>query len=133
MECAGGGSAPNCSDRSKQAQSYVKNLKFLTHNVAAHFKVDYLKALSMRRVSDKEDKIDRSFIEGDIDNPYLTFDKDFIYFDDEKDLEVKINDCLNNWEMCEKIANNAHEKFMKYHCTSKFYERYLEKYDKNNG
>ena len=60
-------------------------------------------------------------------------DKDFIYFDDEKDLEVKINDCLNNWEMCEKIANNAHEKFMKYHCTSKFYERYLEKYDKNNG
>ena len=34
----------------------------------------------MRRVSDKEDKIDRSFIEGDIDNPYLTFDDDFIYF-----------------------------------------------------
>ncbi len=34
----------------------------------------------MRRMSDKEDKIDRSFIEGDIDNPYLTFDNDFIYF-----------------------------------------------------
>ena len=34
----------------------------------------------MRRVSDEDDKIHRSYIEGDIDNPYLTYDKDFIYF-----------------------------------------------------
>jgi hypothetical protein len=66
--------------KTKQVQSYVKNPKFLTHNVAAHYKIDYLKALSMRRVSDEDDKIHRSYIEGDIDNPYLTYDKDFIYF-----------------------------------------------------
>ena len=34
----------------------------------------------MRRVSDKTDKIPVSYIEGKINNPFLTVDKDFIYF-----------------------------------------------------
>lgn len=66
--------------KTKQTQSYIKNTKFLTYNVAAKYKVDYLKTLSMRRVSDKTDKIPASYIEGKINNPFLTVDKDFIYF-----------------------------------------------------
>jgi hypothetical protein len=64
----------------KQTQSYIKNTKFLRYNVAAKFKVDYIKALSMRRMSDKSDRIQREYIEGKIDNPFLTYDEDFIYF-----------------------------------------------------
>ena len=34
----------------------------------------------MRRISDKTNKIDRNYVEGEIDNPFLTYDNDFIYF-----------------------------------------------------
>ena len=69
-----------CTYKTKEIQSYIKNSKFLGYNVAAHHKVNYIKALSMRRISDKTNKIPRNYIEGDIDNPFLTYDKDFIYF-----------------------------------------------------
>ena len=64
----------------KQAQSYINNLKFLRYNVAAKYKVDYLKALSMRKISDKANRIERNYIEGEIDNPFLTYDDNYIYF-----------------------------------------------------
>ena len=69
-----------CSYKTKEIQSYINNSKFITYNVSAHLKTDYIKALSMRRISDKTNKIHRSYIEDDIDNPFLTFDKNFIYF-----------------------------------------------------
>ena len=31
-------------------------------------------------MSDKSDRIQREYIEGEIDNPFLTYDEDFIYF-----------------------------------------------------
>ena len=69
-----------CSYKTKENQSYISNPKFLTYNVSAQYKVDYIKALSMRRISDKANKIHRSYIKDNIDNPFLTYDEDFIYF-----------------------------------------------------
>ncbi len=69
-----------CTYKTENNQSYIKNNKFLYYNVSATKKVEYIKALSMRRISDKTDKIPRSYIEGDIDNPFLTHDKESIYF-----------------------------------------------------
>ena len=69
-----------CTYKTKEIQSYINNSKFLTYNVSARLKTDYIKALSMRRISDKTNKIDRNYVEGEIDNPFLTYDNDFIYF-----------------------------------------------------
>ena len=69
-----------CTYKTKEKQSYIKNTKFLRYNVAAHYKVNYIKILSMRRISDKTNKIPRNYIKNIIDNPFLTYDKDFIYF-----------------------------------------------------
>ena len=56
-------------------------------------------------------------------------DEHFIYFDNADDLRNKITDCLNNWEWCKNLAENAYNEYVKNHCSQAFYERFLKEYD----
>ena len=66
--------------KTKEKQSYILNPKILTYNVNAQTKVFYIKALSMRRISEKVNYIPRNYLNEKINNPFLTEDKDFIHF-----------------------------------------------------
>jgi spore maturation protein CgeB len=51
--------------------------------------------------------------------------KEFVYFENERDLDNKINDVLNNWGDYEEIVSNAYDKSLLYTT-----ERFVEKIDK---
>ena len=70
-----------CGYRSKEKQSYILNTKFLTYNVQPRLKVNYIRALSMRRISEKQNYIPKSYLTDlEMDNPFLTYDEKYIYF-----------------------------------------------------
>ncbi len=70
-----------CNYRTKEKQSYIINPKVLKYNVNAKLKVNYIRALSMRRISEKVDYIPKSYLTDlEIDNPFLTYDEEYIYF-----------------------------------------------------
>ena len=70
-----------CRYKTKEAQSYILNSKVLTYNVNAKMKTFYIKALSMRRISEKVNYIPRNYLnEKEIDNPFLTEEHNFIHF-----------------------------------------------------
>lgn len=52
-------------------------------------------------------------------------DKEFIYFQNEKDLDNKIKDILNNWHDYQEIIDNAYNKSLLYTT-----EKFIEKIDK---
>lgn len=56
-------------------------------------------------------------------------DEHFIYFDDEIDLENKINDCLQNWDWVQTIADNAYREYIKNWSSTAFYYRFLKEHD----
>lgn len=61
-------------------QSYFKNPIFLFMNAPARSKVVYLKALSMRRVSDTRDYIPKKYFADVKTNPFLQIQEDKILF-----------------------------------------------------
>ena len=70
-----------CNYRTKEKQSYIINPKILRYNVNAKLKVDYIRALSMRRISEKVNYISKSYLTDlEMDNPFLTYDENYIYF-----------------------------------------------------
>ncbi len=70
-----------CNYRTKEKQSYIINPKVLRYNVNAKLKVDYIRALSMRRISEKVNYIPKSYLTDlEMDNPFLTYDENYIYF-----------------------------------------------------
>ena len=70
-----------CNYRNREKQSYILNTKFLTYNVQAQLKVNYIRALSMRRISEKYDYIPKSYLTNlEVDNPFLTYDEQYVYF-----------------------------------------------------
>tara|TARA_Y100000296_G_C5109784_1_gene224532 strand:- start:59 stop:445 length:387 start_codon:yes stop_codon:yes gene_type:complete len=70
-----------CNYRSKEKQSYMLNPKILTYNVNAKLKVNYIKILSMRRISEKCNYIPRAYLTDlEMENPFLTYDENYIYF-----------------------------------------------------
>jgi hypothetical protein len=60
---------------------------------------------------------------------FYTPDVHFLYFDNMNALKDKINECLSNWEYCEKIINNMFTYYMENYTMELFYKRHLEKYD----
>lgn len=58
-------------------------------------------------------------------------DVDFIYFENMDTLTTKINECLNNWDYCEKIIENAYKKCIDNYTVQAFYDKFLKKYDLN--
>lgn len=56
-------------------------------------------------------------------------DKHFIYYDSFEELPGKIQWCLDNWDECEKIADNMFKEYLDKHTTKKYYERLLKEFD----
>lgn len=69
-----------CNYRTIEPISYFNNPNFLLTNINARHKVNYLRAISMRRLSSKENKIPRDYFDTINYNPLLKVDDDFIYF-----------------------------------------------------
>lgn len=69
-----------CTYKTEDAQSYFKNPTFLTSAASAKHKVIYLRALSMRRLTENGNYIPRDYIGKLSYNPFLHVDGSFIYF-----------------------------------------------------
>ena len=69
-----------CTYKTRDEQSYFKNPKFLFTNASARHKVVYLKALGMRRVSEKVDYIPLKYFDNVKYNPFLHIEDGKIYF-----------------------------------------------------
>jgi hypothetical protein len=69
-----------CNYKTQEPMSYFTNPWFLTHNVNILKKIEYLQLLSMRRISEKHNYIDKVYINKDLTNPYLKTTVDKIYF-----------------------------------------------------
>ena len=69
-----------CNYRTREPQSYFKNSSFLFVNAPARMKVVYIKALSMRKLSNTEDYIPFKYFENIKPNYFLTIKEDKILF-----------------------------------------------------
>lgn len=69
-----------CNYITIEPQSYIKNTSFLYLNAPARDKVVYIKALSMRRLSDTIDYIPFKYFENVKPNLFLTIQEDKILF-----------------------------------------------------
>ena len=77
-----------CNYHTEDAQSYFRNPAFLLSAASAKHKVIYLRALSMRRLTDADNKIPRDYIGSLSYNPFLEVDNDFIYFPQENSIRI---------------------------------------------
>ena len=69
-----------CNYKTKEPMSYFCNPWFLTHNVSISKKIEYLQLLSMRRISEAQDYIAKSYVKKEIKSPYIEIKNDKIYF-----------------------------------------------------
>ena len=69
-----------CNYKTKEPMSYIRNPWFFTHTVSTQNKLEYLHLLSMRRISELDNCIDKNYINKDIKNPYIEIKGDKIYF-----------------------------------------------------
>jgi hypothetical protein len=69
-----------CNYKTKDPQSYFTNSSFLYTNASAKYKAVYIKALGMRRITDSNNYIPLKYFSNVTYNPFLTLDKDRIYF-----------------------------------------------------
>lgn len=69
-----------CNYKTIEPQSYFKNSSFLFVNVPARDKVVYLKALSMRKISDSNNYIPLAYFPNVKPNHFLTIEDDKIHF-----------------------------------------------------
>lgn len=69
-----------CNYKTIDPQGYFKNPNFLTAGVPIWNKVYYLRALSLRRLSDTGNKIPRDYFKTAESNLFMTVEKDYIYF-----------------------------------------------------
>ena len=77
-----------CNYKTEEPQSYFRNTAFLTSCASAKHKVIYLRALSMRRLSEEDNFIPRDFI-GELSyNPFLQIDENLIYFPQENSKRI---------------------------------------------
>jgi hypothetical protein len=69
-----------CHYKTKEPQSYFRNKEFLFYNVPARQKVVYLKALSLRRLTDSSNSIPKEYFDNVKPNIFLKITDDRIYF-----------------------------------------------------
>lgn len=56
---------------------------------------------------------------------FFTPDKDFLYFDDEKDLDRQLEYIINNYDLFDQMRENAYNKAISNYTTKHFVERFL--------
>lgn len=76
-----------CNYKTIEPQSYFRNSSFLFTNASARYKVVYLRALSMRRISETVDYIPREYYTKVTYNPFLKITDDKISFPLESSLK----------------------------------------------
>lgn len=69
-----------CNYKTEEPMSYFRNPWFLTKNVPVLQKTEYIQMLSMRRISEAQDYIAKSYIKKEIQSPYIEIKNDKIYF-----------------------------------------------------
>lgn len=69
-----------CTYRTQDAQSYFKNPNFLTANISVKQRLQYLKALSMRRINEPQDYIPKNYMNLTGYNPFMQVKDNYIYF-----------------------------------------------------
>jgi hypothetical protein len=69
-----------CNYKTRDAQSYFLNSSFLFMGISARQKAVYLKALSMRRISDNKDYIPLRYFSNITYNPLVSVEEDKIHF-----------------------------------------------------
>ena len=69
-----------CNYRTEEPMSYFKNPYFLTQNTSVLDKTEYLQMLSMRRISEAQDYIAKTYIRKDLKNPFVNIKGNKIYF-----------------------------------------------------
>tara|TARA_R100001079_G_C4451090_1_gene153774 strand:+ start:4781 stop:5734 length:954 start_codon:yes stop_codon:yes gene_type:complete len=110
--------------RIKSRPEYKKNLAFSSIDTLAampQFKTRFHEA-AISRTLNLVRKDDWNVIED-----FYTPEEDFVYFDNEIDLEKKIKEVLNNWGDYQQIVENAYIKSMNYTT-----EKFIEKIKKDN-
>jgi hypothetical protein len=78
-----------CKYKTETPLSYFKNPDFLFDRTSVRYKVVYLRALSMRRISEKVDYIPRDFYPKVVENPYLEITNEKIHFIQESSVSRK--------------------------------------------
>jgi len=69
-----------CNYKTIEPMSFFKNPWFLTHNIDINKKIEYLQLLSMRRISEAQDYIAKTYIRKELQSPYIKIKGDKIYF-----------------------------------------------------
>jgi hypothetical protein len=69
-----------CNYKTKDPQNYFVNTSFLYTNASAKYKAVYIKALGLRRITENTNYIPLKYFSNVTYNPFLTIDKDRIYF-----------------------------------------------------
>lgn len=69
-----------CTYKTRDPQSYFLNSSFLFLNISARKKAVYIKALSMRRLSDDRDYIPLKYFSNITENPLVNITEDKIMF-----------------------------------------------------
>ena len=69
-----------CNYKTKDVQNYFSNSSFLYTNTSARHKAVYIKALGLRRLTTDDNYIPLKYFSNVTNNPFLTIDKDRIYF-----------------------------------------------------
>jgi len=69
-----------CTYKTTDAQSYFKNPSFLTSSTPIKQRVQYLKALSMRRINEQQDYIPKSYMNLTEYNPFMEVKDNYIHF-----------------------------------------------------
>ena len=64
---------------------------------------------------------------------FFTPNKDFLYFEKEKDLPKLINRILKNYDLYKPMVNSAFKKAKKNYTVKAFYKKYLLKYELKNN
>jgi hypothetical protein len=57
-------------------------------------------------------------------------DKEFVYYNDERELNAKIKEILFNYDKYKLIIDNAYKRAIRDYTTEAFYNRYLKQFDK---
>ena len=70
----------HCYYRTEDPQSYVRNVEFLFYSIPARKKAVYIKALSMRRMSEDHNYIPKTYFPNITENPLVKITDDRIYF-----------------------------------------------------
>jgi hypothetical protein len=69
-----------CIYRTQEPQSYFKNPYFLTTNTPIKQRLQYLKALSMRRINEQQDCIPKTYMNLTEYNPFMQVKDNYIHF-----------------------------------------------------